>query len=213
MPKTKIPKKNENVESEIKKKIKKINEEKIDLLTEKLVTENTTEKLRALYEETTGVAPSRNAQKDHFARKIATIQVMGRDSSETMKSDDGSSPVVEPAPDESSALKILEKVKNGFDDIEQLTEEKRVKSAELRQQVMKSREAIQAVVIDENMDAGKRIALIEGHWRMLTRTEEKRTAINAEFNEQIKAAKVQVRNVLSNIRQISLPLDDIEEDH
>lgn len=183
---------------------------KIDRQFEKLMEDHTCVQLQSMHEETFGVV-SKARDKARLAAKIANYLVTGE------KGSNGQSdlPMVEKpkgnagpssSEDERTAAAALHRAKGAWDEVERLTDEKKSKVSELNQTIAKTRSKIAEVLNDDKTNPDKKVGLVEAHWRTLTRTEEKKSAISKEYNNRIKDAKQQVKTEFENVRQIPLPL-------
>jgi hypothetical protein len=175
-------------------------ENRIDKQTDVLMNEHNIGELRTMHRQTFGVE-TKTKDKRRIASKLAEHIVTGN----------GQKPVQSPAPtsdkqeeDEVIARNVLAKIKNSWDEIELLTDEKKSKLSEIRQGIGKARDAIGDVLKSDELDATKKLTRLEGHWRRLRRNEDKATEIKKDYGERIKAAKTTMKSEMDNVRQIPL---------
>lgn len=102
------------------------------------------------------------------------------------------------------ATDILSRAKGAWDLFEALKEEKRSKLAEIRQKITKTRDKIGETLNDDKVDHVKKLDTVDGLWRTLSRFEDKRTAVNADYGERIKNARQNVKTEFDNTNQLNL---------
>lgn len=198
-------------------------ERQIVAQTDKLIADNTLDRLREMYSQVTGVA-TRIRDKKKLARKIAVYLVTGDTEGKAQtqsapQPENGeplqAQPPVTVGPDvqaqetiqtqtDKVVRKILEQVKATWDELENATEEKKTAIAGLKQIINQSREKIATTIRDDSLSPEQKLTRMEGHWSVLVGTEAKATETRRAFNERIKSARQIMRHEMESTKQIPL---------
>lgn len=200
----------------------KMIERQIKMQAEKLQAEHGLERLRQMYHHMTGKA-TRARDKEKLAEQIAVFLVTG--DGPPLKAEDHEEPLQAQAPVmvgpdvagviaaqndaaqqklEQEAQRILVRVKQTWDHIDVLAEQKKTQLAECKEKISKSREEIGDVLKEEKMSPDQKLIRLEGHWRNIVSTEAKATEARRDFNERLKAARQTMRHEMENTKQLQL---------
>lgn len=179
-------------------------EQKIEEQTMKLMEENTLPELQQKIREMIGVE-HKGRDRAKAALRLARHIVMGNGSTGAAspaapKAKAGMTPEEE----EKMACGILARVKTAWDEIDRLIEEKKTALAEFRQVIGKAKDSIANTLSDDTLGETKKLGRVEGHWRTLTRTEQKKAEVAAEMGKLIKAARQTMKSEIDNARQLTL---------
>lgn len=199
----------------------KMIERQIDRQQEKLLEEHGIERLRQMYQHMTGKA-TRVRDKKKLARQLAVFVVTGEGPSANgaEKQDLAQEPLQAQVPvsvgpevvvqDQAQqelarqAQAILTRVQQTWEHLDHLTDEKKNQLAEYKETIARSRHEITDVLKEEKLSADKKLARLEGHWRVVVNTEAKATEARREFNERIKAAQQTMRHEMDSTKQLQL---------
>ena len=177
-----------------------------------------TVQLKALYTKLHGKTFKAN-DKQHLAKKL------GRDlASSGMKAGDPPDEAAAKAPEVNleadEARSLLKSVQVNWDEVDSLKEERREACAEIRGEIAVAREKIKkqlekSMKADKDGDgdaARKALRQIDAQWRLINRRDKDLANTRKEYTERINAANGRIRDVLSNMRQQTLPFWNPDED-
>lgn len=189
---------------------------------EKLEAEHGIERLRQMYQHMTGKA-TRARDKAKLAAQIAVFLVTG--DGPTAQAQEPEEPLQAQAPAtvgpdvggevaardqaaqqklEAAAQRILARVKQTWEHLDALAEQKKTQLAEFKETISKSRGEITDVLKEDQLTPDQKLIRLEGHWRVVVNTEAKATEARRDFNERIKAARQTMRHEMDNTKQLQL---------
>lgn len=167
-----------------------------------LTGENTISELRDLHMKTFSIA-HKGKDKVKIATKIARHE-LGETKDET--STESPEMVAGPKPEELERMagETLARCLQAWDEIDVLKEKRSSEMAEFSDVISTARERIGDTFKDANSSDANKISKLDGHWRTIMRTEDKRQARRDHYKDKLKAAGQRVRDEFNNSRQLAL---------
>jgi hypothetical protein len=176
---------------------------KIEKQTMQLVAENTITELRRMHRDVFGIE-WKGKDKAKVALKLARHVVTGNGASAPAAAAPNKKAGPTPEEEEKMARGILARVKSAWDEVEQKTEEKKTKLSECNDRINKAKESIGESLGDDTLSDTKKLGVVEGFWRTLRRTEQKKAELAKELGKAIKDATQKMKGEIDNARQLSL---------
>ena len=169
---------------------------KIERQANKLLADNDLEGIRDMFAQAFG-RPFTGTDETKAAVELATFLVTGAK---------GAPAKGELSPEREAAVVrgILDRVREAWERVEQLTEAKKAELSELKLTIDSSKDRIAAVLKDDGLADAERLSRVEVAWQTLRRTEQKRAEVSQEFTQRIRAAKQAIRGEIENARQLPL---------
>jgi len=187
---------------------------KVEACASTLLQEHNMDSLRQLHRNAFGVE-YRGNDRAKLAVKLAMYSVTGQ---KQMGEGEAGAPSVSPPAqasagngatkpskkDERMATEVLTRVRQSWDEVERLTEERKTKLSEFRLQITSAKTAIAETLADSDLSETKRLSKVEGYWRTMSRTEQKRAEVSQEYKKLISAARQSVKHEMDHVRQLPL---------
>lgn len=178
--------------------------------------------LRILYQREFSVA-LKGKDKQRIAMRLAKKMVAKGDQVESKSN--GSSAIAKPAKKQvvpqaapgtggvtpSEAIAILDKARSSFVKVDALKSEKAEALRGVREHMGTAKEKMTETLRDDG-DADVRLEKLEATWSRLSKLEAKEAKVKKDFGDKIKDASAAFRDIMTNLRQPSLPFTSGQDD-